>query len=67
MKTPSLADSVVKVSAYLTDLDFGYTHWHAAQFMAPRLDRFGLLQLFESESERDEALRRIVSQQPEPW
>jgi hypothetical protein len=53
MKTPSLNDCAVKVSAYLTDETFGYDHWRAAQFSSPGRDRFGVLVLFENEEARD--------------
>jgi hypothetical protein len=53
MKAPSLADRVVKVTAYLTDESFGYEHWRAAQFSAPRRDRPAVLVLCETDAERD--------------
>jgi hypothetical protein len=58
---PSLADRVVKVSAYLTDETFGYDHWRAAQFSTPGRDRYGALVLFETEEERDAFLTREFS------
>lgn len=65
MKVPSLNDRAVKVSAYLTDADFGYDHWRAAQFSAPSRDRFGVLLLFANEQERDEALVKLATPTPE--
>lgn len=58
MKVPSINDYVVKVRAYLTDEVFGYTHWRAAQFSAPKHTRFGVLVLFETEGERDKFFER---------
>lgn len=53
MNPPNLNDKIVKVKAYLTDETFGYTHWRAAQFSAPKHDKYGLLLLFDTESERE--------------
>lgn len=55
MKPPDLTDQFVKVRAYLTDEDFGYEHWRAAQFSAPNVpsSRYGVLVIFQSEAERD--------------
>jgi hypothetical protein len=58
MKPPSLTDRVVTVTAYLTDETFGYTHWRAAQFSAPRQDRYGVLLLFATTAERDAWIAR---------
>lgn len=55
---PNLADRVVKVRAYLTDETLGYEHWRAAQFSAPKHDKFGVLLLFDSEAERNLAAQR---------
>ena len=55
MKQPSLDDKVVKVTSYLTDEDFGYEHWRAAQFSAPSCDKHGILLLFSSKELRDKA------------
>lgn len=43
MRPPSLADRIVCVSAGLTDQDFGYDHWRAAQFSSPWRERQALL------------------------
>ena len=56
MDVPSKADNVVEVSAYLTDETFGYDHWRAAQFSAPKCDLPGVLLLFGSEEARAEWL-----------
>lgn len=53
MKQPSKSDRIIKVRAYLTDETFGYEHWRAAQFSAPKHDKFGVLILFDTEVERD--------------
>lgn len=53
---PSRDDRAIRVSAYLTDETFGYEHWRAAQFSAPKVDKFGALMLFETEKERDDFL-----------
>ncbi len=36
MHNPTISDRVVRVRAYLTDEIFGYDHWRAAQFCAPK-------------------------------
>jgi hypothetical protein len=53
VKPPSLTDRVVTVTAYLTDETFGYEHWRAAQFSAPKADKPAALVLFDTEAERD--------------
>lgn len=47
MKVPSLNDRIVNVRAGLTDEDFGYDHWRAAQFSSPWRDRDALLIVLE--------------------
>lgn len=56
MIPPSPKDTVVKVTAYLTDETFGYEHWRAAQFSAPdaKVKRPGVLVLFDSDEKRQE-------------
>ena len=56
MKAPSLADTLVKVRAYLTDEVFGYEHWRAGQFATPATSRPAILVIYDSEAERDAAL-----------
>jgi hypothetical protein len=43
MKPPHLTDRIVRVRAYLTDETFGAEHWRAAQFSAPKHDRYAVL------------------------
>lgn len=52
MQQPSLNDRFVKVSAYLTDETFGYDHWRAAQFSAPKRDKPAVLVLCADEAEQ---------------
>lgn len=59
MIIPNLGDKIVQVRAYLTDESFGYEHWRAAQFSAPKHDKYGLLLLFNLESERNEKLEEM--------
>ena len=61
MKPPSLDDHVVAVTAYLTDESFGYEHWRAAQYSAPRCDRHGALVLFATPEARDAFLQTLGS------
>lgn len=59
MKPPSPEDTVVRVSAWLTDEAFGYTHWRAAQFSAPQIVRHGVLLLFATEEEANAAAQAV--------
>ena len=52
MIQPTLDDQIVPVWAGLTDEDFGYDHWRAAQYASPWKDRPGVLLLFENEAQR---------------
>ncbi len=63
MKPPSLADRFVRVTAYLSDEIFGYDHWRAAQFSSPKVaeSRPAILQIFETDAERDAALLKLRS------
>lgn len=61
MKPPSKSDTIVEVSAYLTDQTFGYEHWRAAQFSAPACDKPGVLLLFDTADERAEWIRESAS------
>ena len=56
MKPPGLDDRFVPVSAYLTDEEFGYEHWRAAQFSAPKKDRPAVLVICADEAEQAESL-----------
>ena len=61
MKPPSLTDRFVRVTAYLSDADFGYENWHARQFGSGALiagtpTKCGVLILCEDEVEQKEAL-----------
>ena len=67
MKTPSIEDRAVKVAAYLTDAEFGHTHWRAAQFAAPEMDRYGVLILFESEAQRNAWLTNYLAPRKGPF
>jgi hypothetical protein len=62
VKPPSVDDKVVAVKAYLTDETFGYEHWRAAQFSAPRFDRHATLVLFDTLEERDAFVERHQGQ-----
>lgn len=53
MNAPSIEDRFVRVTAYLTDEFFGYEHWRAAQFSAPKSEKFGVLILFDDKTKRD--------------
>jgi uncharacterized Zn-finger protein len=59
MKVPSELDTVVRVGAFVTDQGFGYDHWQARQFMAPKDARPSLLVICETEADRLEAQERI--------
>jgi hypothetical protein len=59
MKAPSLQDRIVKVRAYLTDVEFGYDYWAARQFLAPSEAKPALLLIFSSDQDRDHALQLI--------
>lgn len=59
MKQPSLADRVVKVRAYLTDQEFGYEHWRAAQFSAPIVAKPAVLVIWETEGEQEAFFRAL--------
>lgn len=59
MKTPSEVDTVVKVTAYLTDEAFGYEHWRAAQFSAPAAGWPALLLICKTKDDRAELARRL--------
>ena len=61
MKQPSLTDKAVRVTAYLTDETFGYEHWRAAQFSAPKLDKYGVLLLFDTKDEVDAAISAVTA------
>jgi hypothetical protein len=54
MKPPSVQDKAVRVKAYLTDEAFGYDHWRAAQFSAPKFDRHAVLVFFDTPDEADD-------------
>ena len=59
MRPPSTADRFVRVTAYLSDRDFGYDNWHARQFAAgtgPGGSRPAVLVLCRDEAEQREAL-----------
>lgn len=62
MKMPTLADRHVKVSAFLTDETFGYTHWQAKQFLAPEGSKPALLVLFDTAADRESALTKLTQQ-----
>lgn len=64
MNVPQGTDRVVKVGAYMTDEVFGYDHWRAAQFSAPRPTRPALLLIFDTEAERNAAYDRAGSASP---
>src|SRR6266446_4354219 len=59
MKAPAMTDTLVKVTAYLADDDFGYDNWHARQFAAARdrLTRPALLVLCADEADRDRLMQ----------
>jgi len=59
MDVPSTRDRVVKVSAYLTNETFGYTHWRAAQFCAPAADRPSVLVICTSIADRERVLAAL--------
>lgn len=61
MKAPSHTDRFVRVTAYLSDVDFGYDNWHARQFPAGMRDldtelRPAVLIVCKDQAEQDEAL-----------
>lgn len=60
MKAPTLTDKLVKVRAYLTDETFGYEHWRASQFSTPPDSRPAILVIYDSDSERDDALKLLA-------
>jgi hypothetical protein len=56
---PSLDDRVIKVRAYLTDQEFGYDHWRAAQFCAPIVAKPAVLVIWETEGEQEAFFRAM--------
>jgi hypothetical protein len=66
MKAPSETDTLVKVTAYLTDEEFGYEHWRAAQFSAPddvRIRRrAAILVICDDADQRDLILKHLESE-----
>jgi hypothetical protein len=61
---PNVNDKIVAVKAYLTDETFGYEHWRAAQFSAPKYDRHGALLLFDTPDERDAFVKNFGAADP---
>lgn len=57
---PSRQDRRVKVRAYLTDEEFGYDHWRAAQFCAPDEAYPALLLIFDTKEQRDSYEKELV-------
>lgn len=66
MKAPSLDDRAVKVTAYLTDETFGYEHWRAAQFSAPKRDRPGILIICRDDQECAAILTELEGEGEKP-
>ena len=60
MKAPSSDDKVVKVSAFMTDLVFGYDNWHAQQYSAPEGSKPAILIIYDSKTDRDNAIDKIL-------
>jgi len=58
-KQPSESDKIVRVRAYLTDEAFGYEHWRAAQFAAPKEGQPALLLLCRDDHEREVMLEHL--------
>ena len=44
----------IKAMAWITDEEFGYDHWRAAEFSCGRSTKFAIITLFSSEKERDD-------------
>lgn len=61
MKPPEKNDlGPVKAMAWLTDEEFGYDHWRAAQFSCGRGIKYSVIHLFESREARDEFYALMV-------
>lgn len=55
MKPPNEGNfGPVKAKAWITDAEFGYDHWRAAEYSCGRGTKFAIIHLFESERARDE-------------
>jgi hypothetical protein len=66
MDVPSTRDRAVKVTAYLTDETFGYTHWRAAQFCPPEAEthRPAVLVICTSVADRELVLAALAALTP---
>ena len=65
MKVPNLADKgPIKAMAWITDEEFGYDHWRAAQFSCGRGVKFAAIVIFDTEAERDVWISQPHAQLP---
>lgn len=61
MKPPEKNDpGPVKAMAWITDAEFGYDHWRAAEFSCGRGTKFAIISLFDTEKERDDVFSLLV-------
>lgn len=66
MKVPTLTDRAVKMGAYITDEHFGYDHWQARQFCAPKTAKPAVLVVFDTKDERDAYFERLTFMSAQP-
>lgn len=49
-----------RAKAWVTDEEFGYDHWRAAEYSCGRGTHFAVIYVFNSQQERDEYLAREI-------